>query len=99
MSETGLLDGLKDRWLNRKLEESEDPPFESIGISQVYLIFALLFFGCVSSIFILMIENLIFFRSKIYSSQPMQIQIIFRNKLIKSQFDMHRFYNTTRINK
>ncbi|XP_023248568.1 uncharacterized protein LOC106638147 [Copidosoma floridanum] len=64
MYETGLLDGLKDRWLDWKVDENEELPFQSIDVTQTYLIFTILIVGCVLSVIVLMLEFVIFFRSK-----------------------------------
>lgn len=63
--ESGLLDGLKDRWLDWKSQENEEFPFQSIDMSQMYLIFGILFAGSVIAVAILFLEGLTFSCSKL----------------------------------
>lgn len=59
MIESGLIDGLKERWLDWKLEDDHETPFQSIDMSQVYLIFGIWGMGITASIFLLFLENLL----------------------------------------
>ena len=64
LHEVGLIDILKDRWMNYRRNNIERSPFKRIDINQVYLIFEMLFIGIVLSLIILSLENLIFFCRK-----------------------------------
>ncbi|XP_058805859.1 glutamate receptor ionotropic, kainate glr-3-like [Phymastichus coffea] len=59
MIEFGLIDALKARWLNWQQESNREAPFQSIDISQVYLIFGIWMVGISVSFFLLFVENLL----------------------------------------
>ncbi|CAB0044614.1 unnamed protein product [Trichogramma brassicae] len=67
MLETGLLDGLRDRWLDNswsggdKGSDDEQPPFQSIDLQQVYVTFGILAAGASLSILVLLAEILCHF--------------------------------------
>ena len=60
LDEFGLTDGLKDRWLNWKVDEKSGKHFESIDMSQVYLIFMILLLGMLASILIALTEYMVY---------------------------------------
>ncbi|KAJ8665328.1 hypothetical protein QAD02_006990 [Eretmocerus hayati] len=68
MSESGLIDALKKRWLDRK-SEVEQENFLPIDMSQVYLIFCVLISGISTSIIVFLVENLTFYRTAMYRTK------------------------------
>ncbi|KAL7302170.1 hypothetical protein TKK_0005393 [Trichogramma kaykai] len=65
MLETGLLDGLRERWLDNVWSgdgsDDEQPPFQSIDMQQVYVTFGILAAGASLSILVLLAEILCHF--------------------------------------
>ncbi|XP_014231845.1 uncharacterized protein LOC106655802 [Trichogramma pretiosum] len=63
MLETGLLDGLRERWLDNVWSggDDEQPPFQSIDMQQVYVTFGVLAAGASLSILVLLAEILCHF--------------------------------------
>ncbi|XP_072759176.1 uncharacterized protein [Anoplolepis gracilipes] len=55
--EVGIMDALKDRWLEKRVENIEQVQFKMIDLNQVYLIFMLLCWGALISFVILVLEN------------------------------------------
>ncbi|XP_017763138.1 PREDICTED: glutamate receptor 3.2-like [Eufriesea mexicana] len=60
LHEVGLIEALKERWLNYP-DEGTRRPFTRIDLNQVYLIFIILVVGTLLSLVILILENIIFF--------------------------------------
>lgn len=60
LNEFGLTDGLMDRWLNWKVEEKIEKHFQSINMSQVYLIFTILYSGILASFLISITEYMVY---------------------------------------
>ncbi|KAM0730572.1 hypothetical protein ACS0PU_002901 [Formica fusca] len=60
-NEVGLMDALKDRWLDIKMEEIEQIEFKIIDLHQVQLIFLILCWGALISFAILVLENIIYY--------------------------------------
>ncbi|GAB1860040.1 Glutamate receptor 1-like [Camponotus japonicus] len=66
-NEVGLMDALKDRWMNIRMEEYkniEEIQFKMIDLHQVYLIFLILCWGTLISLVILVLENIIYYYEK-----------------------------------
>ncbi|XP_036149635.1 glutamate receptor 1-like [Monomorium pharaonis] len=59
--EVGLLDGVRDRWFNTKVENPNRKLFKMIDFNQVYLIFLLLYFGILISFIILILEKITYY--------------------------------------
>ncbi|XP_028047002.2 glutamate receptor 1 [Monomorium pharaonis] len=59
--EVGLLDGVRDRWFNTKVENPNRKLFKMIDFNQVYLIFLLLYFGILISFMILILEKITYY--------------------------------------
>nr|XP_012224427.1 PREDICTED: uncharacterized protein LOC105673398 [Linepithema humile] len=57
-NEVGIMDALKDRWLNIRLENKEQNKFKTIDLHQVHLIFLILCCGILISFTILILENI-----------------------------------------
>ncbi|XP_076231236.1 glutamate receptor ionotropic, kainate glr-3-like [Calliopsis andreniformis] len=57
--ETGLLDALKDRWFDYRVNRKNGYPTQAIDMQQVYLIFYVLLLGIVLSFIIVCLEKII----------------------------------------
>ncbi|KAL6446371.1 hypothetical protein ACFW04_001153 [Cataglyphis niger] len=60
-NEVGLIDALKDRWLDVRLENKQPLQFKIIDLYQVQLIFLILCWGTLISFIILVLENIIYY--------------------------------------
>ncbi|XP_076681468.1 glutamate receptor ionotropic, kainate glr-3-like [Andrena cerasifolii] len=61
LHETGLIDVLKDRWLEFRMKSEEKHPFKTVDIQQVYFILCIPCIGAVLSLVILCLEKIVFF--------------------------------------
>ncbi|KAG7200755.1 hypothetical protein KM043_001301 [Ampulex compressa] len=61
MHEVGLIDGLRDRWLDTRMDAQARNSFTTIDIKQVKLIFMMLCLGAWVSIVMLAFENFFFY--------------------------------------
>lgn len=96
LSEFGIIDGLRDRWLDWKFEDHEDIPFQSIDMSQVHLIFSILILGLMMSMLILLLEYLIYFRGRLFKkkAKPRIAKVTVKPKL--PEIDRHRVFHVYR---
>lgn len=62
LHEVGLVDALRDRWYSSQFEIKRSSTFKRIDFAHVYILILILFAGFGLSIFILLIENIIFIR-------------------------------------
>ncbi|XP_016839123.2 glutamate receptor 2-like [Nasonia vitripennis] len=97
LSEFGIIDGLRDRWLDWKFDDHEEIPFQSIDMSQVHLIFSILVLGLIMSLLILLLEYLTYFRGRLFvkkKSKPNIPKVTVKPKL--PEIDRNRVFHVYR---
>ncbi|XP_057321087.1 uncharacterized protein LOC130664915 isoform X2 [Microplitis mediator] len=93
LHECGLLDGLIDRWMPSKITQLNDYVGYSINFDHVFILFVIMFFAGIVSIFICVVENIVFLHNRYLNEKK---KLIIQKKRRQQRIHAKRFLFITK---